>query len=207
MKADLLTGKFSLCLSKADAKVSKGKAVDTVAADTKCESKFVSGWEKTREKAQDKDATLGADCDGAMSNAVRDSVEASALIAAGRDLTFFAVTEADLAAGSSIPNLIEAAVAAVCETAGGSWDSGTCTAGSSVSSDNCTIVAMCSALAAEYPSYLNQYTNNHVGATPTSTGCAVNAFTVGANMANTITFGCGSNPLAIQIMALPHVCE
>ena len=208
MKADLLTGKFSLCLSKADAKVSRGKRVETYADDARCESKFVSGWEKTREKAQDKDATLGADCDGAMSNAVRDSVEASALIAAGRDLTLFEVTEADLAPGSAIPNLIEAAVAAVdittdngavctsasgtydagadtcavditsdnqtvCETAGGSWDSGTCTA---VSSYNCTIGAMCSAWAAAYPGDLPYYTNNHVGYTATSTGCAVQAW-------------------------------
>ena len=86
-KANLLSGKLSLCLNKADANVSKGKAADTATADAKCESKFRSGWDKTREKAQDKDSSLGADCDGAMSDAVRDSVEASALIAVGRDLT------------------------------------------------------------------------------------------------------------------------
>ena len=113
MKANLLSGKFSLCLSKADANVSKGRVLDTVAADAKCETKFRDGWGKTREKAQDKDASLGADCDGAMSDAVRDSVEASSLIAAGRELALFRVRDADLADDSGVKTLIDDAVAAV----------------------------------------------------------------------------------------------
>ncbi|MDG2008718.1 MAG: hypothetical protein P8K76_02945, partial [Candidatus Binatia bacterium] len=44
MKANLLSGKFSLCLSKADANVSKGRLSDTAAADAKCETKFRDGW-------------------------------------------------------------------------------------------------------------------------------------------------------------------
>lgn len=47
MKAYLLSGKFSLCLSKADANVAKAKAADTAAADLKCEDKFRSGWGRT----------------------------------------------------------------------------------------------------------------------------------------------------------------
>jgi hypothetical protein len=133
-KANLLSGKLSLCLNKADANVSKGKAADTATADAKCESKFRSGWDKTREKAQDKDSSLGADCDGAMSDAVRDSVEASALIAVGRDLAAFAVSDADLLDDSGVQALIDEAVAAVditcdnesiCTGAGGTYDAGT----------------------------------------------------------------------------------
>ena len=137
MKANLLSGKFSLCLSKADANVSKGRVSDTVAADAKCETKFRDGWGKTREKAQDKDASLGADCDGAMSDAVRDSVEASALITAGRDdLAAFAVSENDIAGDSGIQELIDEAVAevditsdnqTVCEAANGTWEASECT--------------------------------------------------------------------------------
>ena len=140
-KANLLSGKLSLCLNKADANVSKGKAADTATADAKCESKFRSGWDKTREKAQDKDSSLGADCDGAMSDAVRDSVEASALIAVGRDLAAFAVSDADLLDDSGVQALIDEAVAAVditcdnesiCTGAGGTYDAGddTCSVGS-----------------------------------------------------------------------------
>jgi hypothetical protein len=40
-----------------------------------CRSSPPDGWKKTRDKAKDKDASLGADCGGAMSDAVRDSVE------------------------------------------------------------------------------------------------------------------------------------
>ena len=155
MKANLLSGKFSLCLNKADANVSKGRLSDTAAADAKCETKFRSGWDKTRTKAQEKDADngnaemLGADCNGAMSDAVRDSVEASALIAAGRhDMTAFAVSEADLADDSGVQELIDEAVAAVditsdnaslCTDAGGTYDAGTDTCSVDITSDNQTV--------------------------------------------------------------------
>ena len=202
MKANLLSGKFSLCLSKADANVSKGRVLDTVAADAKCETKFRDGWGKTREKAQDKDASLGADCDGAMSDAVRDSVEASSLIAAGRELALFRVRDADLADDSGVKTLIDDAVAAVditsndadvcfyaggtpeyqtvfgvptyssctaaditsdnpgvaaaaaqaeCVEAGGTWESGTCTA--RMPNYNCMIGPKCAALRVEYPGF------------------------------------------------------
>ena len=211
-KANLLSGKLSLCLNKADANVSKGKAADTATADAKCESKFRSGWDKTREKAQDKDSSLGADCDGAMSDAVRDSVEASALIAVGRDLAAFAVSDADLLDDSGVQALIDDAVAAVditsdneslctnaagtydsgadtcsvdittdnaaiaaaaeqagCEDAGGSWDSGTCTAASSY---NCALAAFCSDHAARHPEQpFWTYANQYVGHTAASSGC------------------------------------
>ncbi len=152
MKANLLSGKFSLCLSKADANVSKGRLSDTAAADAKCETKFRDGWDKTRTKAQEKDADngnaemLGADCNGAMSDAVRDSVEASALIAAGRhDMRAFAVSEADLADDSGVQELIDEAVAAVditsdnaslCTDAGGTYEAGTDTCSVDITSDN-----------------------------------------------------------------------
>ena len=146
MKANLLSGKFSLCLNKADANVSKGRLSDTAAADAKCETKFRDGWGKTRSKAAEKDASLGADCDGAMSDAVRDSVEASSLIAAGtgRDLAAFAVSEDDLDDDSGIKSLVfdltyEWTLDAYgdgCEAAGGSWESGaSCTAADITSND------------------------------------------------------------------------
>ena len=57
-----------------------------------------------------------------------------------------------------------------CEDANGTWESGTCTAGSSY---NCTIAAMCSAWAAEYPDDLEYYTNNYVEDTAETTGCPI----------------------------------
>ncbi|MDB4678614.1 hypothetical protein OAE84_00810 [bacterium] len=154
MKANLLSGKFSLCLNKADANVSKGRLSDTAAADAKCETKFRSGWDKTRTKAQEKDADngnaemLGADCNGAMSDAVRDSVEALALIAAGREMTAFAVSETDIAGDSGIQELIDEAVAEVditsdnaslCTDAGGTYDAGTDTCSVDITSDNASL--------------------------------------------------------------------
>ena len=156
MKANLLSGKFSLCLNKADANVSKERLLDTVAADAKCETKFRSGWDKTRTKAQEKDTDngnvemLGADCNGAMSDAVRDSTEASALISLGRDLTLFAVSHADLAEGSGVKAMVDEAVAevdlttdnaALCTDAGGTYDAGTDTCSVDITSDNAAIAA------------------------------------------------------------------
>lgn len=179
MKANLLSGKFSLCLSKADANVSKGRLSDTAAADAKCETKFRDGWDKTRTKAQEKDADngnaemLGADCNGAMSDAVRDSVEASALIAAGRhDMRAFAVSEADLADDSGVRGLIDEAVAAVditsdnaaaeqagCEAANGTWAGSVCTP----AAPDCFRLGACGSDGWNYGSY--------AGSTAASTGC------------------------------------
>jgi hypothetical protein len=66
-----------------------------------------------------------------------------------------------------------------CEAANGTWESGTCTAGSSY---NCTIGAMCSAWAAAYSHDLGYYTNNYVGDTATTTGCDASAWTQVADL-------------------------
>ena len=52
-----------------------------------------------------------------------------------------------------------------CEDANGRWDGGAC------KNYNCTIAAMCSAWAAEYPEDLPNYTNNYVGHTAATFGC------------------------------------
>ena len=182
MKANLLSGKFSLCLNKADANVAKGRLSDTAAADAKCESKFRGGWDKVRTKAQEKDADngnaemLGADCGGAMSDAVRDSVEASALIAAGRDMTAFAVSEEDLAGDSGIQALIDqvditsdnAAIAAAaeqagCVAAGGTYESSVCTP-APVPDRDCFREGFCGVD--------GRNNGNYVGVTASSTGCS-----------------------------------
>ena len=54
-----------------------------------------------------------------------------------------------------------------CEDANGRWDGGAC------KNYNCTIGAMCSAWAAEYPDGLEYYTNNYDGHTAESTGCPI----------------------------------
>ena len=66
----------------------------------------------------------------------------------------------------------------VCEDAGGTWESGTCTAGSSY---NCTIGAMCSGWAAEYPDGLEYYTNNYVDHTAETTGCPISQWNTDSN--------------------------
>ena len=59
--------------------------------------------------------------------------------------------------------------AALCTDAGGTYDAGTdtCTPGY-----NCTIGAMCSTWAAEYPENLPNYTNNYIGHTAATFGCS-----------------------------------
>jgi hypothetical protein len=237
MKANLLSGKFSLCLSKADANVSKGRVLDTVAADAKCETKFRDGWGKTREKAQDKDASLGADCDGAMSDAVRDSVEASALITAGRDdLAAFAVSENDIAGDSGIQELIDEAVAevditsdnaAVCTTAGGTYDAGTDTCSVDITSDNaaaeqtgceaangtwdgsgCTPAAVADrdCFRAGFCGAGGANRGDYVGVTASSTGCSQttpgsNSYTLGLDFWTCVT-GPSSCPVAPTVPAV-----
>ena len=78
-KSHLVKGRFQSCLARGDANVAKGKDMDTVASDAKCESKFVTTWNRTRAKSQSKDSSLGSDCGGAMSDAVRDAIVAEAL--------------------------------------------------------------------------------------------------------------------------------
>jgi hypothetical protein len=107
MKADLLKGELSLCLSKADANVSKGRSADTRKADQKCHLKFLAGWEKTRVKAQSKDAELGDNCAGRMTDAQSRASQASVLAAFERNLEEFGVRTRDLAANSTIRSLIE----------------------------------------------------------------------------------------------------
>lgn len=211
MKANLLTGKLSLCLNKADANVSKGKATDTAAADAKCEKKFRDGWDKTRDKAEEKDASLGADCDGAMSDAVRDSVEASSLIAAGRDLTLFAVSDADLADDSGVQTLIDDAVAAVditsndpgvaaaaaqaaCVEANGTWDGSVCTP-AAVPDRDCFRAGACGVDGWNDGAF--------VGVTSSSTGCSdtsagTDSYTLGTSIGyvllwNGVTDACEAN--------------
>ena len=128
-----------------------GRLSDTDAADAKCETKFRDGWGKTRSKAQDKDASLGADCDGAMSNAVRDSVEASALIAVGRDLTLFAVSDSDLADDSGVQSLIDEAVG------------NACTPEPTPEPYDCFLAATCSAIATIHEDLAHEEWNDYVG--------------------------------------------
>jgi hypothetical protein len=62
-----------------------------------------------------------------------------------------------------------------CEDANGTWDNDVCTAGSSY---DCTIGAMCSAWAAEFPGELEYYTNNYIDHTAATSGCAEGAWTI-----------------------------
>ena len=122
----------------------------------------------------------GSATGSAMSNAVRDSVEASALIAAGRDLAVFAVSDSDLADDSGVQTLIDDAVAAVditsdnagvaaaagqtaCEAAGGSWDGSACTP-AAVADRDCFREGACGADGRNFGPY--------EGETISSTGCS-----------------------------------
>ena len=213
MKANLLSGKFSLCLSKADANVSKGRLSDTAAADAKCETKFRDGWDKTRTKAQEKDADngnaemLGADCNGAMSDAVRDSVEASALIAAGRhDMRAFAVSEADLADDSGVQGLIDEAVAAVditsdnaslCTDAGGTYRPLLDTCSVDITSDN---AALCTDAGGTY----------YAGSDTTSPVCSVDITSDNAALCTDAggTYDAGTDTCSVDITSdNQNVCE
>ncbi|MEO2168675.1 MAG: hypothetical protein ABGY42_11245 [bacterium] len=79
-------------------------------------------------------------------------------------------TAALVLAGLEEPIDAAAAAQAACEDANGTWESGTCTAGSSY---NCTIGAMCSAWAAAYPADTGLYTNNYKDHTAETTGCPI----------------------------------
>jgi hypothetical protein len=86
----------------------------------------------------------------------------------------------------------------VCETAGGSWESGTCTA---VSSYNCTIGAMCSAWAADFPEELPNYTNKYIGHTAATSGCAANVWSADEY------FSTAMHELAQDVWHLSHLYD
>ena len=126
-------------------------------------------------------ATMIEQCDSRRTkefNKIESKFASIAAVDCGLDAQSLAVRAhaalvvAGLAEGhtnSDIAAIAAAAAQAACVEANGTWESGTCTA---VSSYNCTIGAMCSAWAAEYPDELEQYTNNYINHTADTSGCA-----------------------------------
>ena len=157
----LAAAKFSQCRIKVDfialKKGDKLSAEKKTAMEDKCDTKINEAFVKLEEKypdaGDDKCSTYG------------DAANMIAGLVAVSD----AVADGSVSTGGSGAVDPAADNRTVCEDAGGAWESGTCTAGSSY---NCTIGAMCSAWAAEYPEDLPYYTNNYVGHTAATFGCA-----------------------------------
>ena len=130
-----------------------------------------------------------------LEQASTDAVKALDIVSAGQELATFELDGSDLAIGTDIQSLIDEAVAGVditsdnqnvCEAAGGTWESGTCTAGSSY---NCALGAMCSAFATQYPEDLEFYTNKYTGDTMATSGCTAGAWNAGVRMKTNIFNG------------------
>ena len=163
---------FAKCMKIANLLEAKGKTPDRA----KCVTKYDDGIAKAKTKfVNEKLNVTEAEC--GLEQASTDAVKALDIVSAGQELATFGLDDSDLAIGTDIQSLIDEAVAAVditsdnaalCTDAGGTYDSGTdtCTPGY-----NCTIGAMCSAWAAEYPEDLPNYTNNYVGHTAATFGC------------------------------------
>ena len=150
---------YAKCLELDKLLVEKGKAAKRI-----CDSKRTASLDKATDKFVIKlgvsDAACGIDSETA------DGDQALQWLASG-DGSLTAEQEAALA-GTAADN-ITSNDQSVCEAAGGTWESSTCTAGSSY---NCTIGAMCSAWATwENPEELQNPINNYVGHTAASSGC------------------------------------
>ena len=146
---------YAKCLELDKLLVAKGKA-----PKGNCDSKRTASLEKATAKFVTKldvnDAACGIDTETA------DGDQALQWLASG-DGSLTPEQEAALAGTAAD---ITSNDQSVCEAAGGTWESGTCT-----SSYNCTIGAMCSAFAANFPNDLQFYTNNYTGHTAATYGC------------------------------------
>ena len=146
---------YAKCLELDQLLVAKGKA-----PKGNCDSKRTASLEKATAKFVTKldvnDAACGIDTETA------DGDQALQWLASG-DGSLTPEQEAALAGTAAD---ITSDNQSVCEAAGGTWESGTCTA-----SYNCAIGAMCSAFAANFPNDLQFYTNNYTGHTAATYGC------------------------------------
>ena len=152
----LAAAKFSQCSIKVDflalkkgAKLSAEKKLELQA---KCDTKLTEAYDKLEGKYPETMSGVDDEC-GSYDD---DQNMIDGLVAVSN-----AVADGSVSADGSGAVDPASDNRTVCEDAGGTWESGTCTAGSSY---NCTIAAMCSALARgvsrRIPHY---YTNNYVG--------------------------------------------
>ena len=166
---------FSKCMKIANLLEAKGKTADRA----KCVTKYDDGIAKAKTKfVNEKLNVTEAEC--GLEQASTDAVKALDIVSAGQELATFGLDDSDLAIGTDIQSLIDEAVGnvditsdnqTVCEDANGTWENGTC-----APSYNCSVGALCSAWAAEYPDQLQYYTNNYIGHTAASSGCPVPAW-------------------------------
>ena len=151
---------YAKCLELDILLVEKGKSAKGI-----CESKRTASLEKATKKFVTKLGVVADDCRIDLAPATADQV--LQLFGSGATLTESQLNT--LSSNSTIETIAAAAEQAACAEANGTWESGTCTAALSY---NCTVGAMCSSWAAEYPLDLPLYTNNYVDHTAASTGCS-----------------------------------
>ena len=161
---------FAKCLKIANLLEAKGKTADRA----KCVTKYDDGIAKAKTKfVNEKLNVTEAEC--GLEQASTDAVKALDIVSAGQELANFDLSTGTLPMLDDIQSLIDEAVGnvditsdnqTVCEDANGTWENGTC-----APSYNCSVGALCSAWAAEYPEDLPNYTNNYVGHTAATFGC------------------------------------
>ena len=151
---------YAKCLALDKLLVEKGKT-----PKGNCDSKRTASLEKANAKFVIKLGDNADDCRIDLAPATADQVQQ--LFGAGVALTDSQLNT--LSSNSTIEDILIVRMQAACVEANGTWESGTCTAGSSY---NCTIGAMCSAWAAAYPDELEHYTNNYINHTAATSGCA-----------------------------------
>ena len=157
---------YAKCLELDKLLVEKGKT-----PKGNCDSKRTASLGKANAKFVIKLGVNADDCRIDLAPATADQVQQ--LFGAGVALTESQLNT--LSSNSTIETIAAAAEQAGCAAAGGTWDGSTCT-----TSYNCTIGALCSAFATQYPADLQYYTNNYTGNTAASYGCPQGAW-------NTIT--------------------
>ena len=197
-KADKVENRYSKCLSRSTTRLSNVLNGSTLDEDFHCAEQFHRSMDVIERRATFKE--VGAECEERLTPESQACTQAAALIVAGRDLGDYGSQFDDLSLEDLACSPIQAYLQdsyddgyddgeasvnvtsdnqSVCEAADGTWESGTCTAGSSY---NCTIGAMCSAWAAAYPSELALYTNNYEGHTAETTGCELGPWTAVYNL-------------------------
>ena len=170
----LAAAKFSQCRIKVDflalkkgAKLSAEKKLELQA---KCDTKLTEAYDKLEGKYPE--TMHGGDDECGSYDDARNMIDG--LVAVSN-----AVADGSVSADGSGAVDPTANDHVVCEDANATWESGTCTAGSSY---NCTIAAMCSAWAAAYPADSALLTNNYEGHTAETYGCELGPWTDVSNI-------------------------
>ena len=183
-KADKVENRYSKCLSRSTTRLSNVLHGSTLAEDFHCAEQLHRSMDVIERRATFKE--VGPECEARLTPESQACTQAAALIVAGRDLDDYSPQFDDLSLEDLACSPIQAYLQdsyddgyddgeasvdvtsdnqSVCESAGGTWENGTCAPVPPASSYVCFIGGFCSLAAIDFPPDDHAYVNRYDGHT------------------------------------------